>query len=87
LLWILRPLLDAADLTYLSRTRCALGERGKRLAESYGKVAEEHYIRKRLSQVNERLPQESTASGKPCGEAQGSASSAGEADFPLLSGQ
>jgi hypothetical protein len=87
LLWILRPLLDAADLTYLSRTGCALGEHGKRLAESFGKVAEEHYIRERLSQVRERLPQESTASGKTCGGAQGSASDAGEAAFPLPSGQ
>ena len=47
LLWILRTLLHAADTYYHFYAGCALCERVQRLAESYGKVAEEYCIRER----------------------------------------
>jgi hypothetical protein len=49
LLWILRALLDAADTSYRFYAGCAHCERGLRLAESYGEVAEEYSIRERLA--------------------------------------
>jgi hypothetical protein len=54
LLWILRPLLDAAIPSHRFPAVYALGERGQLLVVFFGKVAEEHGDS--LSQARERLP-------------------------------
>ena len=87
LLWILRALLYAADPFYRFYAGCALCEHCLRLAESYGKVAEEQCIRERLSQLRKHFSHESTVFSKPCGRAQSGASGAGKAIFSLPSAQ
>src|ERR1035437_9542195 len=78
LLWILRALLNAADSSHRFCADCALCEHGLRLAESFGKVAEEYYV---------RLSQEGMASSEPCGWAQSGAYGAGAATLSLSTGQ